>query len=226
MAVDAATIQTDGGGESGASGLFKNWRVLAIGGGVVLALVVVLIQRGKSSGSSSSDSGGELSTSANIALGQIAFDQTRLAGEESIRDAALLDALKGGIGGILAGQQQSQEAILGGIANLSQEGLNARASLETMLGGLSSQQSSNFDKVWQGILGLSQQGINFNSQQSMLIKSLSWQIMAAYDPAAATEWFNRYQADHAQWVGTGAASGDGQTSAAPDPSIVGNIAGG
>lgn len=88
---DAAVINTGGGG-GGGGGLLSNWRVLAIGGGAVLALVVFVVQRGKSGGDgTAAGEAGALGTSANIALGQIAYDQTRISGEEAARDYELAD---------------------------------------------------------------------------------------------------------------------------------------
>jgi len=204
VAVDAAVIQTDGGG-GGFS--VPNWRILAIGGGAVAALVVVLIQSRKPvSNGQAESSAGALGTSANVALGQIAFDQTRIAGEQGVAMAKLSDALTGGISSILANQEKNQGALLGSLAGLSQEGLDTR------------------NQLWKGILGLSEQGTNQNDQQRALIKSLSWQILASYDPASAKIWLDKWNQEY-QTVGTdqgsltGASKGTGQTSANPSPVI-------
>lgn len=236
MAVDAAVIQTDG--DQG-GGLLSNWRVLAIGGGIALAVVVVMVQRRAGASSDNGQAAGTLGTSANIALGQIAFDQQRISGEQSERDAKLLDAVSGGVASILSGAQANQGALLGQLNLLSQQGMAGQSELKDLLGQLSQQQGAGFNQVWGGILGLSNQASNLSAQQQSLIRSLSWQILASYNPAAANEWYQKYVADPwgtggtTQTVGTSsssaaaAASGQGQTSASGGAAtVVAGVTGG
>lgn len=87
MPVNAAMINTGGGG-GGLSSIPGGWRTAAIGGGIVLALIAVVLQRSGSAGAVPA-SGGGLSTSANVALGQVAYEQRTAANESKTRDAEM-----------------------------------------------------------------------------------------------------------------------------------------
>lgn len=95
MSTPAAVIQAGGGG-GGVSSIPGGWRTVVIAGGALAALVAVLLQRsggGGSSGDEGSNDVDGLSTSANVALGQVAYEQRTASGEASRRDADLMDAL-------------------------------------------------------------------------------------------------------------------------------------
>lgn len=91
MPETAATIDL-GGGSGGGSSLLSNPRLLAIGGGIVLA-VGLFLWNSRSGGTDApaTERADTLSPSSALALGQIAYDQTRLAGEAGVRDAAFRD---------------------------------------------------------------------------------------------------------------------------------------
>lgn len=121
MGTPAAVIETGGGG--GGQSLLSNWRVLAIGGGVVLGLVILVMRRSGGGGGSSNVALREseqelLGSNAALALGQVAYDQLRLAGEDSIRDSETRALVLGAIDQLgartAAGQQASTDRIIEG----------------------------------------------------------------------------------------------------------------
>lgn len=87
MPVDAAVINT--GSPGGVSAIPGGWRTVAIGGGIVLALIAVVLQRGSAGSTGAAAPAGGLSTSANVALGQVAYEQRTAADEAKTRDAEM-----------------------------------------------------------------------------------------------------------------------------------------
>jgi hypothetical protein len=113
MSVPAAVIQTGPGGSGGVASIPGGWRTVVIVGGALAALVAVVLQRSRGTGGASEGSNDVdgLSTSANIALGQVAYEQRAASGEASKRDAALSDALTAGFAGLASQDAASMLAI-------------------------------------------------------------------------------------------------------------------
>lgn len=97
MSVNAATISTGGGG-GGIASIPGGWRTVVIAGGALAALLAVLLQRGRGSSEPAADAAdpdAQLGPNAQLAIGQIAYDQRVAFGEASMRDAAMSAQLAG-----------------------------------------------------------------------------------------------------------------------------------
>lgn len=117
MAGEAAIINTGGSGGGGGGGIPGGWRTIVIAGGAVAALIAVMMQK---SGGGSSSGPTELGTSANVALGQVAFEQRAAAGVLGGQLANLQSAfdtqagqLSTQIANAAAYQKQVQRSVLG-----------------------------------------------------------------------------------------------------------------
>lgn len=98
---DAAVIDTGGGGGGGPLAFVADHPILAAAGvGAVIGLVVLIRRSTSGSVSAAAPSGGQLSPSANIALGQVAYDVTQGFGQASIAAAQNAAQTQAGIDSI------------------------------------------------------------------------------------------------------------------------------
>ena len=116
---DAAVINTGSGGGGAVGGIPGGWRTVVIAGGALAALVAVLLQKRGASGSDGAASAGGLSTSANVALGQVAYNQLQAQGEARTAFADITGRLEdlqhstdAGFGGLWTQGQATRAAIV------------------------------------------------------------------------------------------------------------------